>query len=510
MAEATLNDVTAILQEQNEEQGKTTAAVAALVQRIQGLIDIQKRSILDEAEARREAGRDGGVEPPSATGGFGTTANAAKGLLGSLGVLELLGVKALIFQAIDTVADIVETVSQISSLLAGGLLKALQGAFVAIDTSLELAKNALLKDFSMFRYRIAQLISRIQIFFQDTGKRIGNLANRLLKIGKPIITSLSNFGKLLGRLFLPVFIVITAIETAIATVKGYQEDGIIGALEGAVTGLFNSLIFGPLDLVKGIAAWVLGKFGFENAKDILNSFSFQDIFSNLIGGIFDDVGKIGSFVGDLFKGEFSLEKAQEALGAIFSLSPVGMIMNLVEGIVPGIFEKIGNALDFLVEGIVPGIFEEIGNALDFFVEQLKIGSQEALLKVMNLIQNIPDQLVAFLSDNLRISIPKIAIPIPGFLGGGELVIAEPSEIGVPGGESARAKIAERNARLEAQLLELNRQNLQNVQGVAAGGTTVINQNSTISNAQSTTIASDIPAAQDIYMNKGLLGGGGGF
>ena len=68
---ATLNDVTAILQMQNEEQGKTTSAVVALVQRIQGLIDIQKRSILDEAEARREAGRDRGAEPPSATGGMG-------------------------------------------------------------------------------------------------------------------------------------------------------------------------------------------------------------------------------------------------------------------------------------------------------------------------------------------------------------------------------------------------------------------------------------------------------
>ena len=494
MAEATLNDVTAILQEQNEEQGKTTSAVAALVQRIQGLIDIQKRSILDEAEARREAGRDGGAEPPSATGGFGTTANAAKGLLGSLGVLELLGVKALIFQAIDTVADIVETVSQISSLLAGGLLKALQGAFVAIDTSLELAKNALLKDFSMFRYRIAQLISRIQIFFEDTGKRIGNLANRLLKIGKPIITSLSNFGKLLGRLFLPVFIVITAIETAIATVKGYQEDGIIGALEGAVTGLFNSLIFGPLDLVKGIAAWVLGKFGFENAQETLNEFSFKELFSNLIGGIFDDVGKIASFVGDLFKGEFSLEKAQEALGAIFSLSPVGMILNLIEGIIPETFEK-------------------IGLAMDEFVRQLTVNAEIALLKIVTLIQNVPDRIVKFLSENLRISVPRIEIPNPfGWIPGAPktLVISEGFEAGIPGQEGAARKIAERNARLEAQILELNRQNLQNVQGAAAGGTTVINQNSTISNAQSTTIASDIPAAQDIYMNKGLLGGGGGF
>lgn len=485
---ATLNDVTAILQMQNEEQGKTTSAVVALVQRIQGLIDIQKRSILDEAEARREAGRDRGAEPPSATGGMGAAgfgAGVKEGLfdISGFGVLDILGVSSLVAQITGFFAATAKIVKDLAKVFSKSLLLALEGTFKSISVGLKVIEDA------AFKLRkipgmgaIANLLARLSLFFEDLGVRVAKISAKIM----PTLDFVKGFGKILGRLFLPLTILITAYDTVKGAIQGYQDAGIVGALEGAVTGFFSSLIAAPLDLLKNATAWVLGKLGFENAQETLNEFSFKELFSNLIGGIFDDVGKIGSFVGDLFKGEFSLEKAQEALGAIFSLSPVGMIMNLVEGIVPGIFEK-------------------IGNALDFFVENLKIGAQEALLKVMNLIQNVPDQLVAFLSDNLRISIPKIAIPIPGFLGGGELVIAEPSEIGVPGGESARARIAERNARLEAQLLELNRQNLQNVQGVGAGSTTVINQVSETNNAQSTTIASDIPAAQDIYMNKGLIG-----
>jgi hypothetical protein len=167
----------------------------------------------------------------------------------------------------------------------------------------------------------------------------------------------------------------------------------------------------------------------------------------------------------------------------------------------------------LIEGIIPETFEKIGLAMDEFVRQLTVNAEIALLKIVTLIQNVPDRIVKFLSENLRISVPRIEIPNPfGWIPGAPktLVISEGFEAGIPGQEGAARRIAERNARLEAQILELNRQNLQNVQGAVAGGTTVINQSSTIRNAQSTTIASDIPAAQDIYMNKGLLGGGGGF
>ena len=495
MAEATLNDVTAMLQMQNEEQGKTTSAVVALVQRVQGLIDIQKRSILDEAEAERERGRNGGKEPPSATGGLGDAKSPF-----AIGDALLAGA-ALSLAALGTFfnQEIEEVVQQIRDAFLKFIVDLQKIAFSINNLLVKPISVKLLALIDSFKAGpIGKAIDAFFDVFRGTFRFISGALGRAVTLVSggmtallPSFEFLKGIGKIFSRLFLPLTIFITAWDTVKGAVDGFKEDGIIGGIEGAVVGFFNSLIFAPLDLIKKATEWLFDQVGLTSVADAIGDFSFQETFAKLVEGIFEDVKKIGSFVGDLFKGEFSLEKAQEALGAIFSLSPVGMIMNLVEGIVPGIFEK-------------------VGNALDFFVEQLKIGSQEALLKVMNLIQNIPDQLVAFLSDNLRISIPKIAIPIPGFLGGGELVIAEPSEIGVPGGESARARIAERNARLEAQLLELNRQNLQNVQGVGAGSTTVINQNSTVSNAQSTTIASDIPAAQDIYMNKGLLGGGGGF
>jgi hypothetical protein len=496
MAEATLNDVTAMLQMQNEEQGKTTSAVDALVQRIQGLIDIQKRSILDEAEARREAGRNSGKEPPSATGGMGAAGfrgGFKEGLfsIAGLGVLDILGISSLVSDITGFLSAVRKIITDLAKVFTKGLLLALEGTFKSISAGLQVIENA------AFKLRtipgmgaIANLLARLSLFFEDLGVRVAKISAKII----PTLDFVKGFGKILGKLFLPLTIFITAYDTIKGAIEGYQDAGIIGALEGAVTGFFSSLIAAPLDLLKNATAFVLGKLGFENAQEVLNEFSFKELFSNLIGGIFDDVGKIASFVDDLFKGEFSLEKAKEALGAIFSLSPVGMILNLIEGIIPETFEK-------------------IGLAMDEFVRQLTVNAEIALLKIVTLIQNVPDRIVKFLSENLRISVPRIEIPNPfGWIPGAPktLVISEGFEAGIPGQEGAARRIAERNARLEAQILELNRQNLQNVQGAVAGGTTVINQSSTIRNAQSTTIASDIPAAQDIYMNKGLLGGGGGF
>jgi hypothetical protein len=470
MAEATLNDVTAILQEQNEEQGKTTSAVAALVQRIQGLIDIQKRSILDEAEATREGGRNGGTEPPSATGGLGD----AKSPFG-IGDALLAGA-ALSLATLGTFfnQEIEEVVQQIRDAFLKFIVDLQKIAFSINNLLVKPINVKLLALIDSFKAGpIGKAIDAFFDAFRGTFRFISGALGRAVTLVSggmtallPSFEFLKGIGKIFSRLFLPLTIFITAWDTVKGFIEGFEEEGIVGGIKGAVIGFFNSLIFAPLDLLKQASAFVLNKLGFENAANFLNSFSFQDLYTNYIDSLFSIVGQVGNFISEL--------------------------------------------LTERIPSLASDLYKSIGNSFENLTEQLRINFEVALLKVVTLIQNIPDRLVQFLSDNLRISIPKIAIPIPGFLGGGELVIAEPNEIGVPGGETARARIAERNARLEAQLLELNRQNLQNVQGVAAGGTTVINQNSTISNAQSTTIASDIPAAQDIYMNKGLLGGGGGF
>ena len=285
----------------------------------------------------------------------------------------------------------------------------------------------------------------------------------------PSFEFLKGIGKIFSRLFLPLTIFITAWDTVKGFIEGFEEEGIVGGIKGAVIGFFNSLIFAPLDLLKQASAFVLNKLGFENAANFLNSFSFQDLFTNIVESVFGIVGIVGNFISEL--------------------------------------------LTERIPSLASDLYKSIGNSFENLTEKLRVNAEIALLKIVTLIQNVPDRIVKFLSENLRISVPRIEIPNPfGWIPGAPktLVISEGFEAGMPGQEGAARRIEERNARLEAQLLELNRQNLQNVQGAAAGGTTVINQNSTISNAQSTTIASDIPAAQDIYMNKGLLGGGGGF
>ena len=467
---ATLNDVTAILQMQNEEQGKTTSAVVALVQRFQSLLDMQKRSILDEAEARREGGRNGGTEPPSATGGLGDAkspfaigdallAGAALSLA-ALGTFFNQEIEEVVQQIRDTFLKFIVDLQKIAFSINNLLVKPINVKLLALIDSFKAGP-------------IGKAIDAFFDAFRGTFRFISGALGRAVTLVSggmtallPSFEFLKGIGKIFSRLFLPLTIFITAWDTVKGFIEGFEEEGIVGGIKGAVIGFFNSLIFAPLDLLKQASAFVLNKLGFENAANFLNSFSFQDLYTNYIESLFRVVGIVGNFISEL--------------------------------------------LTERIPSLASDLYKSIGNSFENLTDQLRINFEVALLKVVTLIQNIPDRLVQFLSDNLRISIPKIAIPIPGFLGGGELVIAEPNEIGVPGGETARARIAERNARLEAQLLELNRQNLQSVQGAAAGGTTVINQNSTISNAQSTTIASDIPAAQDIYMNKGLLGGGGGF
>jgi hypothetical protein len=94
----------------------------------------------------------------------------------------------------------------------------------------------------------------------------------------------------------------TVWDTVKGMIEGYEKEGIVGAIAGAVTGLFNSLVFGPLDMLKSAIAWVLGKFGFENAEKELNSFSFSEMFTNLIGTVKDFFIDIGKWVGEKMAG----------------------------------------------------------------------------------------------------------------------------------------------------------------------------------------------------------------
>jgi len=162
------------------------------------------------------------------------------------------------------------------------------------------------------------------------------------------------FSKTLGiasKLFLPLTIIITLWDTVKGTIEGFSEEGIIGGIKGAVTGLFNSLIFGPLDLIKSAVSWVLGFFGFEKAEKILDSFSFEDTFTTIIDALFSPVEFVKNLINTIVN-NFKEGGIVEILQSVYELftsivsAPLELIKNAVSWILGAFgFEEAEKLLD---------------------------------------------------------------------------------------------------------------------------------------------------------------------
>lgn len=100
--------------------------------------------------------------------------------------------------------------------------------------------------------------------------------------GSDFMRILGNIGRVIGRLFLPFTVIMTAFDTVKGMIAGYEEGGFIGAALGGIEGFFNSIIGAPLDLLRRAVAFILEKFGFADAASFLRSFNFQDIITDII------------------------------------------------------------------------------------------------------------------------------------------------------------------------------------------------------------------------------------
>ena len=139
---------------------------------------------------------------------------------------------------------------------------------------------------------LEELIKPIRTFFSAEGpiaKAFGLIksAFSIFSEGSQLMTMLGGIGRVIGRLFFPITLIMTAYDTIKGALGGYEDEGIIGAIQGAITGLLNSVIGMPLDLLKSVVSWLLSKFGMDSASEALDKFSFTDLISSLIDGLFD-------------------------------------------------------------------------------------------------------------------------------------------------------------------------------------------------------------------------------
>ena len=145
--------------------------------------------------------------------------------------------------------------------------------------------------------------------------RIGKSLVGMSKTAGMIVKFASGFGRVLGKIFLPITILMSAFDFITGFMDGYKEDGIMGGLEGGLSKLLKGLIGMPLDLLKDGVSWILEKFGFDQASETLDSFSFSDLLEKMVGGFFDAVDGIIGWLGK----EFSFGSISETLTSMLKL-----------------------------------------------------------------------------------------------------------------------------------------------------------------------------------------------
>jgi hypothetical protein len=269
----------------------------------------------------------------------------------------------------------------------GKAIARIKGVFSILGQRIQNIIKPIVTVSTMIGETIRPALSKVRLFFTGIGNKVklfGNIVKRIAGI--------------VGKVFAPIAIVTTAWATITGFIEGWKEDGILGGLEGAITGFFTSLVTIPLDLVKDAVAWVLKKFGWDEEAEALKSFSFTDLFKKAIGAVFDVFKGAINWVKTLFTDPVKAIKdlwngvyGEDGIINTIVWKPISKVINWV-------MEKFGwkdddpNAPDFdlytfvkdtwktVVDKVKAG-FKSFGNWIASLPAQLKLFAYETIRKI---------------------------------------------------------------------------------------------------------------------------------
>ena len=182
------------------------------------------------------------------------------------------------------------------------------GAIARIFAPLTNLFNGLREAFrgSFFRAELVKTfkptIDAIRNFFRPVGNFFRLVFNQIAALTKlttsatGILGFAKGLGTTLGKIFLPVTILMSAFDFVTGFIEGYTEEGIIGGLREGVAKVFGNLIGAPLDLLKSGVAFILRKLGFDESADALKKFSFKDLIMKIVRAPFKLLQKVVDIV----------------------------------------------------------------------------------------------------------------------------------------------------------------------------------------------------------------------
>ena len=146
--------------------------------------------------------------------------------------------------------------------------------------------------------KVKNVITAIKNFFAPVGRFFSTIFGQIATLTKAsasasgILKFASGLGRVLGKIFLPITILMSAFDFVTGFMEGYKKDGIIGGLRDGVSKLFANLIGAPLNMLKDAAAWVLKQFGFDESSEAVKKFDFKKIITDIISWPYNQLLKI--------------------------------------------------------------------------------------------------------------------------------------------------------------------------------------------------------------------------
>ena len=319
MATITLSDLI-------EEQKETTEYVALIDDRFAEFFKMMRADKLDMLEMMQELKNQPAPLVPGAVPGApgGEVPSGGLGVGGLLaGLLAAVAIgPALLIGFVEGVFDSLRAALKIVKLdfISTRLMEKFKNSkvFAFLD-------DLVVKTINMFDDYIKKPLTNFGTFMKDKFKAIRNFFDPtgiLAKIFKPLTEGIKTvggvfakigtafgslfgafraFGAVLGRIFIPIGIIMSAVDVVTGAIDGFTAesgsgwDKVWGGIFGGLKGAINGLIMMPLDLLKDGISWISEKLGFENFSGMLDSFSFKDLFSNMIDKVKVIVQKINRF-----------------------------------------------------------------------------------------------------------------------------------------------------------------------------------------------------------------------
>jgi hypothetical protein len=190
-----------------------------------------------------------------------------------------------------------------------------------------------IKEFFMGKTKGTGVLARISRLF---GRLQPHITKALDTIKKSKITKVARLiGRGLGKLFVPLTIILGVIDFVKGFMKGKEEEGVVEGIKQGLVGVVEGLVGGLIDLAGNIVGWLLELVGLDNTAA-----SVKTLLDDGMNIIYDQIGGIVDVVAGIFT--FDIEKMKTGVFAMMdgSKNAVGWILDLAINPVTNFFRDI--------------------------------------------------------------------------------------------------------------------------------------------------------------------------